>query len=316
MATPNALRRSQRSHRAILEAALDLCAERGYGNVTVEAIAARAGVSKKTIYRWWPTKGAVVLEALHEWREDAMTFPDTGDIVADLQAQLEIVNEFMTGPRGAAYTGLIAESQHDERLAHALADRFIRPRNEVTLRTTADRTRATSAGPRRRPAAARRAPVRPDPLPNTPPSRTVLAQLHPLPDHRDPRSTTGCRIRRKGRQVNPALSTDCTRTAAPVQQPVTAVGRRAVDQSWRAPRYRRVLRPRPRIPPQGQCHRGAGHTRGGAGTSRDARLPQSEPTTRFSTKDSMSTWCGLDRAASSAKPFLVSQLIFRLECVR
>jgi AcrR family transcriptional regulator len=51
MATPNALRRSQRSHRAILDAALDLCAEQGYGNVTVEAIAARAGVSKKTIYR-------------------------------------------------------------------------------------------------------------------------------------------------------------------------------------------------------------------------------------------------------------------------
>ena len=133
MAPPNALRRSQKSHRAILDAALDLCAEQGYGNVTVEAIAARAGVSKKTIYRWWPTKGAVVLEALHEWREDAMTFPDTGDIVADLQAQLEIVNEFMTGPRGGAYTGLIAESQHDERLAQALAEQFIRPRNEVTL---------------------------------------------------------------------------------------------------------------------------------------------------------------------------------------
>ncbi len=133
MATPNALRRSQKSHRAILDAALDLCAEQGYGNVTVEAIAARAGVSKKTIYRWWPTKGAVVLEALHESGGDAMALPDTGDIVADLQAQLEILNEFMTGRRGGAYTGLIAESQHDERLAHALADRFIRPRNEVTL---------------------------------------------------------------------------------------------------------------------------------------------------------------------------------------
>jgi AcrR family transcriptional regulator len=133
MAAPNALRRSQKSHRAILDAALDLCAEQGYGNVTVEAIAARAGVSKKTIYRWWPTKGAVVLEALHESGADAMALPDTGDIVADLQAQLEILNEFMTGTRGGAYTGLIAESQHDERLAHALADRFIRPRNEITL---------------------------------------------------------------------------------------------------------------------------------------------------------------------------------------
>src|SRR5258708_7000326 len=132
MATPNALRRSQRSHRAILEAALDLCAERGYGNVTVEAIAARAGVSKKTIYRWWPTKGAVVLEALHEWREDAMALPDTGDIVADLQAQLEILNEFMTGPRGGAYTRLIPESQHDQRPAPARADLFLPPPNHAT----------------------------------------------------------------------------------------------------------------------------------------------------------------------------------------
>ncbi len=116
-----------------MDAALSLCAEQGYGNVTVEAIAARAGVSKKTIYRWWPAKGAVVLEALHEWRGEAMTVPDTGDIIADLGAQLETINEFMTGPHGATYAGLIAESQHDERLAHALADRFIRPRNELTL---------------------------------------------------------------------------------------------------------------------------------------------------------------------------------------
>ena len=133
MAAPNALRRSQKSHRAILAAALDLCAEEGYGNLTVEAIAARAGTSKKTIYRWWPTKGAVVLEALDEWQDGATHVPDTGDIVADLQAQLEIVNEFMTGRLGPAYKGLIAESQHDDNLAQALSARFIRPRNEVTL---------------------------------------------------------------------------------------------------------------------------------------------------------------------------------------
>jgi AcrR family transcriptional regulator len=62
--SPNPLRRSETSRRAILDAALQLCAELGYGRLTVEAIAARAGVSKKTIYRWWPSKGAVVLEAV------------------------------------------------------------------------------------------------------------------------------------------------------------------------------------------------------------------------------------------------------------
>lgn len=61
---PDTQRRSERSRVAILTAALDLCAEHGYGNVTVEAIAARAGAGKKTIYRWWPSKGAVVLEAI------------------------------------------------------------------------------------------------------------------------------------------------------------------------------------------------------------------------------------------------------------
>ena len=116
-----------------MDAALGLCAEQGYGSVTVEAIAARAGVSKKTIYRWWPTKGAVVLEALHESSGDDISVPDSGDIVADIQTQLELLSEFMTGPYGGAYIGLIAESQHDERLARALADQFIQPRNDVTI---------------------------------------------------------------------------------------------------------------------------------------------------------------------------------------
>ena len=188
MATPNALRRSQKSHRAILDAALELCAEKGYGNVTVEAIAARAAVSKKTIYRWWPTKGAVVLEALHESGADAMALPDTGDIVADLQAQLEILIEFMTGSRGAAYTGLIAESQHDEQLANALADRFIRPRNEVTLarlRTAQEQHQLASDADL--PLLVERL-YGPDPLPDTPASRAVLPQRDPLTDHGDSRS--------------------------------------------------------------------------------------------------------------------------------
>ncbi|MBC9717776.1 TetR/AcrR family transcriptional regulator [Streptomyces sp. TRM66268-LWL] len=127
--TPNPQRRSEKSHRATLAAAMDLCSEHGYGNVTVEAIAARAGVSKKTIYRWWPTKGAVVLEAMVGIAGDATQFPDTGDITADLCTQMTaVLDHVMTGPRAAVYAGIIAETQHDAALARDLRTQLLAPR--------------------------------------------------------------------------------------------------------------------------------------------------------------------------------------------
>ena len=60
---PDPARRSERSRRAILDAARELVSEVGYAKVSIEAIAARAGVGKQTIYRWWPSKGAVVFDA-------------------------------------------------------------------------------------------------------------------------------------------------------------------------------------------------------------------------------------------------------------
>lgn len=63
MKTSNPARRSEQSRQAILSAAFDLVAESGYARLTIEAIAARAGVGKQTIYRWWPSKGAVLVDA-------------------------------------------------------------------------------------------------------------------------------------------------------------------------------------------------------------------------------------------------------------
>ena len=65
-AQPDPARRNERSRRAILAAAVALIGELGYEQVSVEAIAKRAGVGKQTIYRWWPSKGAVALEALDD----------------------------------------------------------------------------------------------------------------------------------------------------------------------------------------------------------------------------------------------------------
>ncbi|WP_081620430.1 TetR/AcrR family transcriptional regulator [Nocardiopsis potens] len=129
---PDPQRRSEKSRRSVLDAALDLCEEQGYGPVTVEAIAARAGVSKKTIYRWWPSKGAVVLEALDDAAAPAADFPDTGDLRADLLAQMEgLLRELLGAPRfGRALVGVIADTQHDAELARALKEVLFRPRAE------------------------------------------------------------------------------------------------------------------------------------------------------------------------------------------
>ncbi|WP_234293539.1 TetR/AcrR family transcriptional regulator, partial [Nocardia jinanensis] len=90
MADAPATRRSHRSRTAILTATTELIGEVPYAKLTVEAIAARAGVGKQTIYRWWPSKGAVVFEAMLEsdTGPEGLALPDTGDIATDLRALL------------------------------------------------------------------------------------------------------------------------------------------------------------------------------------------------------------------------------------
>ncbi|KEP76412.1 transcriptional regulator [Microbacterium sp. SUBG005] len=78
--------RSEAARRAILDAAVRLFAERGYDHLTIEGIARLAGVGKQTIYRWWPSKGDVIAEAILEGRllGPQRDLPDTGDARADL----------------------------------------------------------------------------------------------------------------------------------------------------------------------------------------------------------------------------------------
>ncbi|MGH9114691.1 MAG: TetR/AcrR family transcriptional regulator C-terminal ligand-binding domain-containing protein, partial [Acidimicrobiales bacterium] len=126
---PDPGRRSERSHQAILDAAFALIQEGGYGRLTIEAIAARAGVGKQTIYRWWGSRGAVTLEALVQMAGTAIAFPDTGDVGADLCTQMSAVIRLMADPViGPAYAGLIADSQFDPVMADVLYGRFIGPR--------------------------------------------------------------------------------------------------------------------------------------------------------------------------------------------
>jgi AcrR family transcriptional regulator len=112
-----ASRRRRSSHRAILAATRELIRERGYGSLTIEGVAARAGVGKQTIYRWWPSKGAVAIEALLDEIELAIEFPDTGDLSRDLGALLARVAKLLGAPAtGPPLTALLADTQHDDAL--------------------------------------------------------------------------------------------------------------------------------------------------------------------------------------------------------
>ncbi|WP_413452591.1 TetR/AcrR family transcriptional regulator [Georgenia phoenicis] len=124
---PDPAKRSEDARQAVLAAALELCEEIGYPRLTIEGIAARSGVSKKTIYRWWPSKGAVLLEAVVEKAESTANHPDTGHFVDDVLTQLKAVIELLTPHRTSAVTGLIAEALRDDDLAGDLREQVIVP---------------------------------------------------------------------------------------------------------------------------------------------------------------------------------------------
>jgi AcrR family transcriptional regulator len=120
--------RAVRSRDAILRAAWSIVAERGYSSATIEAIAERAGVGKPTIYRRWPNRAAVVMDAFLVESEAVLPLPDLGSAREDFRERLRAVVQALTShPRGAALAGLIGDAQQDAPLAAAIADRFIAP---------------------------------------------------------------------------------------------------------------------------------------------------------------------------------------------
>lgn len=129
---PDESRRSERSRRAILDAAKELVATIGYENMSIEAIAGRAGVGKQTIYRWWPSKAAVVLEMWMPEVHPRIEFPDTGDLAADMKSQLKAVIDLAQDPTfGPSFRALVAESQYDEALSAQLVAHIFGPRIEA-----------------------------------------------------------------------------------------------------------------------------------------------------------------------------------------
>jgi AcrR family transcriptional regulator len=119
----------------ILTAAGNLLLSDGMAGFTIERVAALAGSSRMTIYKWWPSKGALALDGYFTVTRPALAFPDTGDIVADLKSQLTaFVRLLCDRPAGPVIAGLIAEAQTDPDLAAAFRERYSAPRRALAVK--------------------------------------------------------------------------------------------------------------------------------------------------------------------------------------
>ncbi|MDN2499613.1 TetR/AcrR family transcriptional regulator [Nocardia nova] len=120
----------------MLSAAMAELREKGYAALTIEGIAARAGSGKQTIYRWWPSKADVVLEAMLTEVAAVIAVPDTGSLPGDLTAFL--ADTFRQRGQRPVLVGLMAQALLDPAFAQAFRDRFLFSRRDA-LRQIIDR---------------------------------------------------------------------------------------------------------------------------------------------------------------------------------
>jgi AcrR family transcriptional regulator len=123
--------RSERARRAILRAAADLLFDEGTVQVSMDAVAERAGVSKATIYRWWPSKERLALDALLEWAATGSSLRDTGSLRGDLLSLMRPwVREIRRRPFGRVVAALVTAAQSDPAFAEEYRRHFVELRRE------------------------------------------------------------------------------------------------------------------------------------------------------------------------------------------
>jgi AcrR family transcriptional regulator len=139
--------RSEKARHAILDAAAELLLLRGLGAVSMDAVAERAGVSKATIYRWWPSKERLALDALLEWSAAGSSPRDTGSLRGDLLSLVRPwVREIRRRPFGRVIAALVTEAQTDPQFAEDYRRHFVEQRR-APMRAAFERAIARSEVP-------------------------------------------------------------------------------------------------------------------------------------------------------------------------
>jgi AcrR family transcriptional regulator len=128
--------RSEESRQSILRSTLKLLKQPGgFPELSIEAIAADANVGKTTVYRWWPTKAALVADAFSSSAEEELQFQDTGSVRRDMSLQMRRLIRIFRSPRGKVVAALLAGGQSDPKLIEAFRDRFLWPRRKQAYQT-------------------------------------------------------------------------------------------------------------------------------------------------------------------------------------
>ena len=120
--------RSATSRRKTLDAAFELLGTIGYPAMSIELVAATAGVAKSTIYRSWPDRAALAVDAFFANTEEELRFPDHARGAEDFRAQVHRLAGVLRGPRGEALAALIAGGRSDPALRRAIGERWVLPR--------------------------------------------------------------------------------------------------------------------------------------------------------------------------------------------
>lgn len=123
--------RSEESEEAILSSVIHLLREKPLRDISIEEIARTAGVGKATIYKWWPNKAYVALDAFSTRMKQMVPIPDTGSAERDFKEQLRSLFAFYASPAGKLMGQFLGEAQIDQEFASLFRERFLRPRREL-----------------------------------------------------------------------------------------------------------------------------------------------------------------------------------------
>lgn len=123
--------RSEESRLAILEVTFSLLLHTTVRDLTIELIASSAGVGRSTIYRWWPSKAALVMDAVTHRHLPHTPMPSSGSAAADLAQHVSLLVEYYAGDAGRIMTQVLAEGQYDAEVLREFRERFFNGRRAM-----------------------------------------------------------------------------------------------------------------------------------------------------------------------------------------